>query len=94
MHRQARIEQVLTITTFSWFSFYVGEDLLQVSPLKYCHPVYDDNGLSQVKKSARRLWRWKRSQGRPLLAFISTLDGVSSAPTIEPGWKRSAFAFS
>jgi hypothetical protein len=37
--------------------------------------------------------RWKRSQGRPLLAFISTLDGVFNALIIEPGWKRSAFAF-
>jgi hypothetical protein len=35
----------------------------------------------------------KRSQGRPLLAFISTLDGVFNALIIEPGWKRSAFAF-
>jgi len=46
------------------------------------------------KKSAREHRRWKRSQGRRFWAFILTLDGVSSAPTIGLGWKRSAFAFS
>jgi len=59
-----------------------------------CHLVYDDNGLCQSKKERAGAWRWKRSQGRPLLAFILTLDGVSSAPQSNPVWKRSAFAFS
>jgi len=60
----------------------------------HCHPVYDDNGLCQSEKRRTGVWRWKRSQGRLVLAFILTLDGVSSVPTIERGWKRSAFAFS
>jgi hypothetical protein len=59
-----------------------------------CHPVYDDNGHCQSEKRRAGASRWKRSQGRPVLAFISTLDGVSSASTIERGWKRSAFACS
>ena len=58
------------------------------------HPVYDDNGRCQGEKAQTGAWCWKRSQGRPLLAFISTLDGVSSTRIIAPGWKRSAFAFS
>ena len=58
-----------------------------------CHPVYDNNGRCQSEKKRTGVWRWKRSQGRPVLAFILTLDGVSSAPRIEPGWKRSGFAF-
>ena len=45
------------------------------------------------QKSTRGHRREKRCQGRPLLAFILTLDSVSRAPTIERGWKRSAFAF-
>ena len=57
-------------------------------------PVYDDNGRCQGEKAQTGAWCWKRSQGRPLLAFISTLDGVSSTRIIAPGWKRSAFAFS
>jgi hypothetical protein len=36
--------------------------------------------LVNLKKSILGRWRWKRSQGRPQLAFILTLDGVSSAP--------------
>jgi hypothetical protein len=47
----------------------------------------------KCEKSARGHQRWKRSQGRRVLAFILTLDGVSSAPIIELGWKRSVFAF-
>ncbi|HEY2233939.1 MAG TPA: hypothetical protein VGK01_10750, partial [Candidatus Angelobacter sp.] len=43
------------------------------------HPVYDDNGRCQVEKRQTGASRWKRSQGRPILAFILTLDGVSSA---------------
>ncbi len=62
--------------------------------LNPCHPVYDDNGLCQSEKRRTGASRWKRSQGRLLLAFILTLDGVSSALTIERGWKRSALAFS
>ena len=66
----------------------------QVSGEIYLYlPVYDDNGRCQGGKKRTGVWRWKRSQGRPLLAFSLTLDGVSSAPTIERGWKRSAFAF-
>src|SRR5215467_2068118 len=57
---------------------------------KRCHSVYDDNGRCQDRRGHRRR---KRGQGRPQLAFISTLDSVSCAPIIERGWKRSAFAF-
>jgi hypothetical protein len=42
------------------------------------------------KKHTRVHPRGERSQGRLLLAFILTLDGVSRATTIAPGWKRSA----
>ncbi len=58
-----------------------------------CHPVYDNKGRCQSGKKRTGVWRWKRSQRAPVLAFILTLDGVSSAPRIEPGWKRSGFAF-
>ena len=70
------------------------ESLPQITmPSLTCHPVYDDNVRVKRKKDRRGHRRWKRSQGRRVLAFILTLDGVSSAPIIELGWKRSAFAF-
>jgi hypothetical protein len=56
-------------------------------------PCMTTTAWVKCEKSARGHQRWKRSQGRRVLAFILTLDGVSSAPIIELGWKRSVFAF-
>src|SRR5271157_3306580 len=53
-----------------------------------CHPVYNDVGVVKRHKSAAG---WKRSQGRRVAAFISTLDAASTPYTIEPGTKVRAF---
>jgi hypothetical protein len=50
-----------------------------LDPRKFVIPSMTTTAGVQCKKGAREHRRWKRSQGRLILAFILTLDGVSSA---------------